>query len=110
MKRILRRARLPLVLLTALIVIAQQPGARVQIQILPGHSDWNYRPGEAVTFTVRATKDAAPLTGVTANWSAGPEMMPPVTSGSVQLAAEGVRVEAGTLQQPGFLRLVVTVQ
>jgi cephalosporin-C deacetylase len=99
-----------LALLICLAAAAQPQPARVQIQITPDHADWNYKPGEPVTFTIRATKDAAPLSGVTAAWSAGPEMLPPVTSGTVALTAEGARISAGTMQKPGFLRLIATVQ
>jgi cephalosporin-C deacetylase-like acetyl esterase len=103
-------ARLAVVLLSCLAALAQPQAARVQIRITPDHADWNYKTGEPVTFTIRATKDGAALAGVTANWSAGPEMMPPVTSGTVQLGADGAHVTAGSMEKPGFLRLIATLQ
>jgi cephalosporin-C deacetylase len=102
--------RLTVVILSCLAAAAQPQAARVQIKVTPDHADWNYKTGESVTFTIRATKDGAALTGTSANWSAGPEMMPAASSGSVQLGADGARVSGGTMEKPGFLRLIATVQ
>ena len=46
--------------------------------------------------------------GVT--WSVGPELLPPVRTGTVELSADGTaRVDAGTRKDAGFLRLIATV-
>jgi cephalosporin-C deacetylase-like acetyl esterase len=63
-----------------------------------------------VTFTIRALRDGAPASGVQLAWSLGPEMMEPTRKGTATVGAGDLRVEAGTMKQPGFLRLIATVE
>ena len=89
---------------------AEQRAGRIQVFVAPDHPDWKYAPGENVTFTIRAVRDGAPASGVQLAWSLGPEMMEPVRSETVTLGAGDLRVDAGTMKQPGFLRLIATVE
>jgi len=110
MSRIFRRSLFAILLAFACLAPAQQRVGRVQVLVAPDHPDWKYTPGENATFTIRAVRDGGPLGGVKLTYSAGPEMLDPVLTRTVTLGAEGLRVDAGTLKQPGFLRLIATVE
>ncbi len=109
MTRILRRAFCAALLLASMLPAEQRTGA-LRILVAPDHPDWRYTPGEHATFTIRAVRDGAPLGGLQVTWTAGPEMLEPVLTKTVTLGAEGLRVDAGTMKEPGFLRLIATIE
>src|SRR5581483_11686321 len=92
------------------VAAAQQTAGRIQVLASPEHPDWKYAPGEKVTFVVRVIRDGAPVHGLKLDWSAGPEMMDPVRKGTVDLTSDSARIEGGTMEQPGFLRMIATVE
>jgi cephalosporin-C deacetylase-like acetyl esterase len=110
MTRLLSRSLFAGLLVLVCLAPAQQRVGRIQLLVSPDHADWKYAPGENVTFTIRAVRDGAPASGLKLTYSAGPEMLDPVLTRTVTLGAEGLRVDAGTMKQPGFLRLVATVE
>ncbi|MCZ2154688.1 MAG: acetylxylan esterase [Bryobacterales bacterium] len=61
-------------------------------------------------FRITAVQDGHVLTGVRVTYQAGPEMMPPTLERSAVLPAEGLVVDAGTMNEPGFLRCIATVE
>lgn len=82
---------------------------RIEVLVAPDHSDWQYAPGEKVTFLIRAVRNGSDVTGAEVTYSAGPEMMPPVATRTAALERGGLRVDGGTMQAPGFLRLIAKV-
>jgi len=96
--------------LLALICLApaQERVGRIQVFVAPDHADWKYAPGEEAVFTIRAVRDGAPASGLKLTYTAGPEMLEPVLTKTVTLDSEGLRVEAGTMNEAGFLRLIAT--
>jgi cephalosporin-C deacetylase len=80
--------------------------ATVQIHVAPDHRDWTYRVGEPAHFKVTVTADNEPIKDLPITYSIGPELMPAPTQ-TAQLPLEGVVLDGGTLQQPGFIRCVV---
>jgi cephalosporin-C deacetylase len=74
------------------------------IQVTLDHPDWNYKTGESAKFTI-----AAPA-GTTVNYTVGKEMMPAEQKSGVVPEGGKLVVEGGTLDEPGFLRLVATAQ
>ena len=99
-----------LVLLAACLTAGENRVGRVQVFVAPERAGWKYAPGEKAVFVIRALRDGAPATGCRLTWSAGPEMLPPVRSGTVALTGEDVRVDGGALDRPGFLRLEAIVE
>jgi cephalosporin-C deacetylase len=87
----------------------RQPFSRVAVAVTPDRPDWTYAPGEPVTFRIEVRRDGHPVTGAVVNYNFGPEMLPPATTSSAVVGAEPVLVAAGTMAQPGFLRLIATV-
>jgi cephalosporin-C deacetylase len=86
----------------------RQPFSRVAVTVTPDHPDWTYRPGEAVTFRVDVIRDGHQVAGARVKYSVGPEMLPPVTQAAAVVGATPLTVAGGTLNAPGFLRLVAT--
>src|ERR1017187_5784657 len=106
------------VLLSALFAVAcvvhaqGRGGTGPQVVITPDHNDWKYVPGEPVTFSLRVVQNSQPVSGVKLNWSVGPEWSesgPPLSSGTLTTGAEDAHVNAGPLNEPGFLRLTATI-
>ena len=77
--------------------------ATVQVRVAPDHRDWTYQLGETARFKVTVTADNEPIENATIKYSVGPEMMPTVTK-TVSVPAEGLVIDGGTMQQPGFIR------
>jgi cephalosporin-C deacetylase len=105
-------AMIRIILLAALVfpVFAQDRIGSVQVRVSTDRPDWRYEPGQAVRFRIAAVQDGHPLAGVKVTYRIGPEMMPPKFDQTVILPAEGLVVEGGTLNEPGFLRCIATVE
>lgn len=99
-----------LVLWLSLVALAQTQVGRIQVLVAPDHSNWTYAPGEKASFLIRAVRDGNTVGGLKLTYTVGLEMMPPSVTQSVTLGAEGLRVDGGTLKEPGFLRCIATVE
>ena len=51
-----------------------------------------------------------PLSGIKVTYRIGPEMMPPKIDQTATLTDDGLTVEGGTMNEPGFLRCIATVE
>mgnify|MGYP001554099396 CR=1 FL=1 len=74
------------------------------VKVTADHDDWNYRLGEPVTFTV-----VAPA-GTELSYTIGPEMMPAEARTAVVPEGGSLVLAGGTLNEPGFLRCIVTAK
>ena len=88
----------------------RQPFSRVAVTVTPDHADWTYQPGEAVTFRIDVLRDGHQVSGATVKYGVGPEMLPPVTQATAVVGTNPLTVAGGTLNTPGFLRLVATAE
>lgn len=86
----------------------RQPFSRVAVVVTPDHADWTYQPGQAAAFRIDVVRDGHQVAGATVNYSIGPEMMPPVTQASAIVGTTPLTIDGGTMNGPGFLRLVAT--
>jgi cephalosporin-C deacetylase len=86
----------------------RQPFSRVAITVTPDRSNWTYQPDEPVTFRVDVVRDGHQVAGAAVKYGIGPEMLPPVTEATATVGAAPLMVAAGTMKEPGFLRLVAT--
>ena len=86
----------------------RQPFSRVAVTVTPDHADWTYQPGEAVTFRIDVLRDGHQVSGATVKYGVGPEMLPPVIQATAVVDTHPLTVAGGTLNTPGFLRLVAT--
>lgn len=83
--------------------------ATAQVRVAPDHRDWTYRPGEPVKFNVVVTADNVPISRVPISYFVGPEQMPAATKNG-EVSVDGLVIDGGTLNQPGFLRCSVTAE
>lgn len=102
--------RIALILLAALSAAAQQRIGTIQVRVSTDHADWRYEPGQAVRFRIVAVQDGQPLSGVQVSYRIGPEMVAPKIEQTATLPAEGLTVDGGTMNEPGFLRAIATVE
>ena len=91
-------------------VLAQPAEQLVKIAVSPDHADWKYKLGEQVVFSVQVLKEHVPVQGVKISYQYGTERMKPVKEESLQLKDGTIRIQAGTMQTPGFLRCIVTAE
>ena len=114
MKTLSRRAFVALGLALATLlsrpVSAQERTGTIRVQVSPDRDDWTYKTGAPVTFKIQVIRDGNPLPGRSVSYSYGPEMLPPKVEKTAPVPKEGLVVAAGTMNEPGFLRLVATAE
>src|SRR5690606_6510669 len=81
--------------------------AATEIQVRPDRDGWTYAPGERVTFLVDVLWDQQPVGGVEVQYTVAPDMMVGEQRTAV-VPREGLQIDGGTMQEPGFLRRRVT--
>jgi len=108
----MKTPRLLLFLFSLLAMVAQaQPAERpIKIIIAPDHSDWTYKMGENVKFTISVFENGNLLKNAKVSYEIGPEKMTPTKRDSSVLATGSITVEGGTMKTPGFLRCVAVVK
>jgi cephalosporin-C deacetylase-like acetyl esterase len=87
---------------------AQRPEQIIKVIVAPNHSNWTYKPGEPVTFTVAVLRDGNPVPNARIKYELGPEKMDPTKIDSMNLADGRLTINGGTMRSAGFLRCVVT--
>jgi cephalosporin-C deacetylase len=83
--------------------------ATIQVRVVPDHRDWTYQLGEAAHFRIFVMADSEPIDNASITYTVGPDLMP-ATAKTAALPLDGLVVDAGTMNQPGFLRCSVTTE
>ena len=96
-------------LLCCTVAFAQPVEKLVKIVVAPDHSDWVYKPGENAKFRISVLKNSEPVQNVTIRYEFGPEMMAPSKRDSAFLKDGQFLVDAGSMNEAGFLRCKVSV-
>ncbi len=73
-------------------------------------SDWVYKAGDPVKVSGTVKYKGKVLTDVKVNYEAGAEMLPPTIKDSLVLTDGTFKIDAGTMDKPGFLRLVMSAE
>ena len=89
---------------------AQPLEKSIKIIIAPDHSDWTYKIGEQVKFTISVYKNGNLLNNVRVRCEIGPEKQEPFIKEVFTLVFGTQIVNAGTLKNPGFLRCIVIAE
>ena len=97
-------------LLVALSATAQDRIGTVQVRVKTDHSDWTYKPGQPVKFTITIVQDGHPVTNAKLTYRIGPEQMPPKIEQTVTFNGAEITVDGGTLNEAGFLRCIATAE
>lgn len=81
----------------------------IKVIVAPDHANWIYSTGDKVYFNVTVLRGGNPLKNVQIRYQVGPEKMEPTITDSA-VAEKGIlKVDAGNMRMPGFLRCVATV-
>lgn len=91
-------------------IVAQPRERIIKVVVGPDHSDWLYKQGENVKFSISVLKDGNPVKNVNILYEIGPEKMEPSKKDSLNLINGVLVVDGGTLKTPGFLRCTVTAK
>lgn len=101
----------PMVLLATFHLVHAQPVERmVKVIVAPDHTDWTYKTGEPVKFTITVLQNGNVVKNAVVTYETGPEKMEPQKKDSLVLPAGTLVVDAGTMKEPGFLRCVAVAQ
>ena len=87
--------------------IGQPPERYIKIQVAPDHTDWTYKLNEKANFKVSITQSGEPVAVSNVRFAIMPEKMPKDKTGTLQLNNGVATIDAGTMKQPGFLRVEV---
>lgn len=91
-------------------LVAQPVERLVKVVVAPDHTNWTYKTGEPVRFTITVLKHGNPVSGASVTYKIGPEQMPATKTETASIANGTLTVAGGTMNVPGFLRCVATVQ
>ena len=91
-------------------LFAQPPEQMIKLVVAPDHSDWLYKTGESVKFTISVLQNGNPVKNAVIRYTIGPEKMDPTKKDSLALANGTLTVDGGTMKTPGFLRCTVTAK
>jgi cephalosporin-C deacetylase len=79
----------------------------VKIIITPNHADWNYALGEKVNFKIEVQKNGLNIPNLEISCQYGPETQKPFKEEKIFLKDGSTSLDAGTMVNPGFLRIHV---
>lgn len=85
---------------------AQPTEQYIKVVVAPDHTNWEYKVGEPVKFTVSVLQNGNLLKNTTVRYEIGPEKMPPTKKDSLFVATGTLAVESAGMKMPGFLRLI----
>ncbi len=97
-----------LLLLWSLSAAAQPTEKIVKVLVAPDHTNWEYKTGEPVKFTITVLQYGNPLKNAQLKYEVMPEKMMATKTETLTLPNGTKTVEAGTLKKPGFLRCIAT--
>lgn len=99
-----------IVLCCVLATLAQPTMKKVQIIMIPDHPDATYRLGEQAKFRVLALDCGVMLNDVEVKYQVSEDLMPAHKESSIKLKGYEGTINAGTLKQPGYLRVKATIE
>jgi cephalosporin-C deacetylase-like acetyl esterase len=82
----------------------------IKLVVAPDHSDWLYKTGENVKFSISVLQNGNPVKNAVVRYTIGPEKMDPTKKDSLALSNGVLTVDGGTMRTPGFLRCTVTAK
>jgi cephalosporin-C deacetylase len=90
--------------------LAQPTEQMIKLVVAPDHSDWLYKTGENVKFSISVLQNGNPVKNAVVRYAIGPEKMDPIKKDSLALSNGVLTVDGGTMRTPGFLRCTVTAK
>ena len=97
-------------LLTVIGVCAQPSLKKVQVHLVPDKEDAIYKLGEQAKFKVIALDCELMLSNIEVNYEVSEDLMPAHVKKSIRLKGNEGVIQAGTMKEPGYLRVKATVE
>lgn len=96
--------------LAVLGLSAQPVIKKVQVALIPDHADALYKVGEQAKFKVIAMDCGIALNDVTIDYEVSEDLMPAHLKKSITLKGYEGSINAGTMKEPGYLRVKAIVK
>ncbi len=96
--------------LVSVAMFAQPSVKKVQLVMIPNHADASYKTGEPVKIKVIALDCGVMLNDVKIDYEVSEDLLPAHTKKSITLKGNEGVINAGTMKQPGYLRVKATVE
>jgi len=91
-------------------ILAQPVERLVKVIVAADHSDWTYKKGEKVKFTLSVFKNGNLVKDAKVRYEIGPEKQTPIKKETITLATGTQTIDAGTMLVSGFLRCVAIAE
>lgn len=104
-----RLSALSLLLVVTIAALAQPAEQLYHVGVYPASGEWNYRPGDNVKFNIALTRCDVPTGDMEIGYSISEDMMSPRKQGKLRLKNGHGTIDAGTMNTPGFLRCIVSL-
>lgn len=91
-------------------LLAQPNEKFVKIIISADHKDWTYHTGENVKFTISVYNNASLINNAKVRYEIGLEKQEPIKREIIIMSSGTQIIDAGTLEKPGFLRCIATIE
>ncbi len=92
------------------LLLAQPSVKKVQIILVPDHASATYKLGEQASFKVMLLDCGHMLNGAEVKYQISQDLMPVHKEGSVKLDGYEGQIKAGTMKEPGYLRVKAIVE
>jgi cephalosporin-C deacetylase len=96
--------------LISLTVLAQPIERFVKVVVAPDHTDWTYRIGEPVKFTISVLQNGNLVKNAKVRYELGPEKMEATKKENITLATGTTTIDGGTMRTGGFLRCIAVAE
>ena len=104
----MRRILLLLVAIVATINLYAQPKQTIiSVAVAPENADWQYECGDDVTFSLSVNKSGIPMNNTQIYYEISEDMQAPRKKGNLTIENGIMKINAGSMKRPGFLRLRV---
>ena len=106
-KKVFKQIVVLLLLIIGGNILMAQPMERfIKVIVAADHSDWTYKKGENIKFTISVFKNGNLLKDVKVRYEIGPERQVPIKKEELVLSTGTQTIDAGTMKVPGFMRCI----
>ena len=98
------------IVLASVSAMAQPRATKVQLHLVPNHSDALYHVGEQAKVKIMATDCGMALNNVEINYEVSEDLMTPHITKTITLKGNEGEINIGTMKNPGYLRVKAVVE
>ena len=99
-----------MMIIVGMSVMAQPRATKVQVNIVPNHSNALYRVGEQAKVKVMVTDCGMALNDAVVNYEVSEDLMTPHITKSITLKGNEGEINLGSMKKPGYLRVKAVVE